>query len=160
MQMAYLSKTKTMAFRMPAAVAKINKILALLSEKPMSIWQLCEQVHTVRRTMQVYLNHLHDNKKIYYSTYKYEKVGNRIMPTRYYKAGNHKDAKKPAPLPAIKRSQIARDRMNQDEEKKEFFLAKRRARRWANKHEKAGHADSQWLKHKTIADKNHNMGIG
>ncbi len=141
-----MSKTKKMAFRMPAAVAKINKILALLSEKAMNIQQLCEEVHTVNRTMREYLNYLHDNKKIYYSTYKYEKVGNRIMPSRYYKAGSYRDAKKPAPLPPKKRSQLARDRMNLDEEKKEFFLAKRRARRWANKFASQGHQDNQWLK--------------
>ncbi len=141
-----MSKTNKMAFRMPAAVAKINKILALLSEKAMNLQQLCDEVHAVNRTMRMYLNYLHDNKQIYYSTYKYEKVGNRVMPNRYYKAGIHKDAKKPPPLPTKKRSQLARDRMNQDEEKKEFFLAKRRARRWAKKFESVGHPDSQWLK--------------
>lgn len=135
-----------MAFTMPASKIKIEKILALLKEKPMNLQQLCEAVHTVDRTMRTYLNYLHDTKQIYYSTYKYEKVGNRIMPNRYYKAGKYKDAKKPPPLPDIVRNRLKRERLNNDPEKKEFYLARRRALRWAKKHQVTPNEATNWLR--------------
>lgn len=131
---------------MPASKIKIEKILTLLREKPMSIQQLCDEVHLVSRSMRDYLNYLHDTRQIYYSTYKYEKVGNRVMPNRYYKAGRHRDAVKPPPLPPKVRLRLKRERLNQDEEKKEFYLARRRALRWAKKHQSTPNEATNWLR--------------
>ena len=131
---------------MQASQVKINKILALLKEKPMTLQQLCDSVHLVNRAMRDYLNYLHDTKQIYYSTYKYEKVGDKVMPTRYYKAGRYKDAVKPPPLSAKVRSKLKRDRLAEDPEKKEFYLARRRALRWAKKHQVTPNQFNQWIK--------------
>lgn len=131
---------------MKSSQVKLEKILALLKEKPMNLQQLCDAVHIVSRAMRVYLNYLHNTKQIYYSTYKYEKVGSRVMPNRYYKAGRYKDAVKPPPLPPIVRSRLKRERLNQDEEKKEFYLARRRALRWAKKHQVTPNEANNWLK--------------
>lgn len=140
------SKTKKMAFVMPAAKIKIEKILALLKERPMNLQQLCDAVHLVSRAMRDYLNYLHDTKQIYYSTYKYEKIGNRVMPNRYYRAGNHRDAKKPDPLSGKERNRLKRQRLNEDPEKKEFYLARRRALRWAKKHQVTPNEATNWLR--------------
>ncbi len=42
--------------------------------------------------------------------------------------GNYNDAARPAPLTSKERAQIARNRLNQDLDKKDLYLAKRRAR--------------------------------
>ena len=131
---------------MTSSKVKIEKILALLKQKAMNIQQLCDAIHIVDRSMRDYLNYLHDTKQIYYSTYKYEKVGNRVMPNRYYKAGRYKDAKKPPPLSAKVRCQLKRDRLNEDPEKKEFYLARRRALRWAKKHQVTPNEATNWLR--------------
>lgn len=131
---------------MPVAKAKIEKILTLLSDKPMNLQQLCDSVHLVHRSMRDYLKYLHDTKQIYYSTYKYELVGNRMMPSRYYKAGKHKDTPKPPPLSTKDRSRLKRERLNEDSEKKEFYLARRRALAWAKKHQKTPNEANNWLK--------------
>ena len=157
--MAYSSKTKKMAFVMPAAKIKIDKILALLKEKPMNLQQLCDSVHAVPRTMRIYMNYLHDTKQIYYTCYKYEKVGEKVLSVRYYKAGNHKDAKKPPALTGKQRCKLKRDRLNEDPEKKEFYLARRRALRWAKKHQVTPNEANNWLK-KGASNDGKVLGVG
>lgn len=144
--MEYSSKTKKMAFTMPASKIKIEKILALLNEKPMNLQQLCDAVHTVNRTMRTYLNYLHDTNQIYYSSYKYEKIGNREMANRYYKAGKNKDAKKPKAQSNKERMKKKRDRLNKNEDAKELHLARRRALRWAKKHQVTPNEANNWLR--------------
>ena len=144
--MEYSSKTKKMSFKMTSSKVKVEKILTLLKQKAMNIQQLCNAVHIVDRSMRTYLNYLHDTKQIYYSTYKYEKVGARVMPNRYYKAGKHKDAVKPLPLSNKVRNKLKRERLNEDPEKKEFYLARRRALRWAKKHQVTPNEATNWLR--------------
>jgi len=115
-------------------------ILEILSDKALTKKQLAETLGISSRTTQHYVTHLRKHQLIYVSHWK--RTDHKA--TQYFKAGNKKDAKPLKALTSGERAKRYRQRM--DDEKREFRLAARRARRWANKWSKVAPPETFWIR--------------
>lgn len=116
-------------FGYKASVAKINKILAAISNKSLSRRAIAEEIHLTHRYTKLYIDHLLAEKKIYISEWKFENQGNRPMFWPYYRAGNKKNKPKPPNLTRSQKCKRYREKLVKDLDRLDKFNMKRRLRR-------------------------------
>lgn len=124
----------------PKAQARLDSILAILAEKALTKKELAEALQINSRSTQHYVTYLRKQQMIYVSHWK--RTDHKA--TQYFKAGNKKDALQPKALTSGERAKRYRKRM--DDEKREFRLAARRARRWADKWSKVAPPETFWIR--------------
>lgn len=95
--------TNKMTFVRPAALAKLDKIMALLAEKPMTAHQLATALPMSKRWAQAYIDYLWEREKVYIKRWAREPLENssREYPRPMYavvpEGKRVYDAKKPEP---------------------------------------------------------------
>ena len=115
-------------------------ILETLSNKSLTKKELADVLGISSRSTQRYVTHLRKTKLIYVDYWK--RLDHKA--TQYFKTGNKKDAAKPRALKDSERSRKYRKSM--DDETKDFYLAKRRAKRWADKWSKVAPPETFWIR--------------
>jgi len=124
----------------PKAQARMDCILEILSDKALTKKELAYVLGISSRSTQRYVTYLRKTKMIYVDYWK--RIDHKA--TQYFKTGDKKDAAKPKALKASERSKKYRKTM--DEEKRDFYLAKRRAKRWADKWAKVAPPETFWIR--------------
>jgi hypothetical protein len=105
-------------------MAKLLKIL----ETPSTYTEIEKQFFISNKWMKGYIKHLRKIKLVYIDSWIKEQKEIKEVYVPIFCIGNYSDAARPAPLSSKERAQIARNRLNQDLDKKDLFLAKRRAK--------------------------------
>ena len=118
MQMKY--NTKPSEVRM----AKLLKIL----ETPSTYTEIEKQFFISNKWMKGYIKHLRKIKLVYIDSWIKEQKEIKEVYVPVFCIGRYEDAIRPAPLSSKERAQLVRNKLNQDIDKKELFLAKRRAK--------------------------------
>lgn len=106
---------------------KMAKLLKIL-ETPSTYTEIEKQFFISTKWMKGYINNLRKIKLIHINSWIKEKKDTKEVYVPVFCVGRCEDAARPPPLSSKERAQIARDRLNQDAEKKDLFLAKRRAK--------------------------------
>lgn len=117
------------SFSTKASVAKINKILSLLSNKALCRHEIANEIHVNHRHTKNYLDYLLAENKIYVSKWCLENKGDRTMFWPYYRTGDKKSKKKPANLNASQKSKRYRQKLSKDDDRKEIINLRRRTKR-------------------------------
>lgn len=118
----------------------MDYILEILSDKALTKKELAYVLGISSRSTQRYVTYLRKTKLIYVDYWK--RIDHKAV--QHFKTGNKKDAVKPKALTFAERSKKYRKTM--DEEKKDFYLAKRRAKRWADKWSKVAPPETFWIR--------------
>ena len=122
------------------AQARMDFILETLSNKSLTKKELADVLGISSRSTQRYVTYLRKTKLIYVDYWK--RLDHKAV--QHFKTGDKKDAAKPRALKPSERSKKYRKTM--DEEKKDFYLAKRRAKRWADKWSKVAPPETFWIR--------------
>lgn len=124
-----------MSFTTVVAQAKLAKIRELLKAKPMTAHELAEAVPMSKRWVQIYLNRLKDDERIYIHSWAHDiDQCERSYPRPIYKAVVPRaDAKKPAPLTKAEKQARKHQKMMADPIKYGQHIAKERERRAVRK---------------------------
>lgn len=118
-----------MTFTNPASVQRIERILSALSERPMTMADLCESSHISASWCRVYVQHLRKNGQIHISGWvRHAQQGDRMYPRPLYRAGDKPDAPKPAALTKIEKGKRAWSLIKQNPERHLEVNARRRGR--------------------------------
>lgn len=119
-----------MAFVRPAALAKIERILALLAERPRHVHDLAEAVPLSKRYAQIYLNHLMAQEQVHIKRWvRNIDQAERMYPRPVYAAGKGVNAPAPKPLTKDQRKKRAWARVKADPERHTKHLMKKRVYR-------------------------------
>jgi len=105
-------------------MAKLLKIL----ETPSTYTEIEKQFFISNKWMKGYIKHLRKIKLVYIDSWIKEQKEIKEVYVPVFYIGRYEDAVRPAPLTSKERAQLARNRLNQDLDKKDLHLAKRRAR--------------------------------
>ena len=105
-------------------MAKLLKIL----ETPSTYTEIEKQFFLSNKWMKGYIKHLRKIKLVYIDSWIKEQKEIKEVYVPVFCIGNYSDAARPPPLSSKERAQLVRNRLNQDIDKKELFLAKRRAK--------------------------------
>ena len=124
----------------PKAQVRVDHILEILSEKALNKKELADALGISFRSTQRYVSYLRKAKLIYVSYWK--RIDHKA--TQHFRKGNARDAARPRALKSSERSK--KYRMTMDKEKKDFYLAKRRAKRWADKWSKVAPPETLWIR--------------
>ncbi len=119
---------KRYSFTTQATTKKLEKIISLLSEKPMTVEEIANEIHVTYRHCKNYIAYLVDEKKIYVSTWKLFTQGKSTRHWPFYSAGNKKSKPKVTLSPNEKCKRY-REKLKKDDEKMEIINKKRRAKR-------------------------------
>lgn len=120
---------RPMTFTKPASLRKIERILALLAERPMTTNELAPLVPISAAWARIYIQHLHETRRIYISTWvRHVEGSDRMYPRAVYRAGQFRDSPKPAPLTYEERLKRAWHVVKSDPERHQKTNARRRAR--------------------------------
>lgn len=95
----------------------------------MTTKELSEHLFTCYRNANSYIKHLRQNNLVYISNYKELKLKKYTRNIAFYKFGSKPDKPKPAPKTAKEKGRLQRQKLLDDEELRDFFLAKRRQSR-------------------------------
>lgn len=117
------------AFKTQASVAKINKILTILSDKALCRHEISKEIHVNYRHTKNYIDYLLAEKKIYISAWRLENKGERTMYWPYYRTGDKKSKPKPANLTQSEKSKRYRKKLSKDEDRLERINRNRRLKR-------------------------------
>lgn len=119
-----------MAFKRPAALAKIERVLALLAERPRTAHELAEAIPMSKRHAQDYINHLHETGRVYIVRWvRHVEHSGRMYPRPVYQLQNLKivkDRPKPPPLTPEQRKRRAWELVKADPERHTTHLLKKR----------------------------------
>ena len=124
----------------PKAQARMDSILEILSDKALTKKELAYVLGISSRSTQRYVTYLRSNRLIYVAYWK--RLDHKAV--QHFKTGNKRDAVKPRAFNDSERSKKYRDSM--DDETKDFYLAKRRAKRWADKWSKVAPPETFWIR--------------
>ena len=124
----------------PKAQARMDSILEILSDKALTKKELAYVLGISSRSTQRYVTYLRSNRLIYVAYWK--RLDHKAV--QHFKTGNKIDAVKPRAFKDSERSKKYRDSM--DDETKDFYLAKRRAKRWADKWSKVAPPETFWIR--------------
>lgn len=124
----------------PKAQARMNFILEILSNKSLTKKELADVLGISSRSTQRYVTYLRKTKLIYVDYWK--RLDHKAV--QHFKTGDKKDAAKPRALNDSERSKKYRQSM--DDETKDFYLARRRAKRWADKWSKVAPPETFWIR--------------
>lgn len=118
-------------FIRPAALAKIERILQLLTERPRTAHELAEAIPMSKRHAQEYVNHLHSAQRIYISTWRrHVEHSGRMYPRPAYRVQPadciRRDASKPKPLTPDERKRRAWELVKADPERHMTHILKKR----------------------------------
>lgn len=130
--MASGSKNKYLdrySFRTLAAKQRIERILEATSKKALCRNEIEKIAFVNHSHTRVYIKHLLDTKQIYVSKWKLETQGKRTMFWPYYSAGNRKSKPKPEALTASEKCKRYRKKLSKDDERRDEFNFRRRAKR-------------------------------
>ena len=105
-------------------MAKLLKIL----ETPSTYTEIEKQFFISNKWMKGYIKHLRKIKLVYIDSWIKEQKEIKEVYVPIFCIGNYSDAARPPPLSSKERAQLVRNKLNQDIDKKELFLAKRRAK--------------------------------
>ena len=117
------------AFNRTASKRNMQKILDLLKKKPMSYYQLAEEIHITYKSVANYLTWMNQQGMVYISKWVFQKQGNRNFQVQYYSLGNKPNVPKP---PALTRAEIdkrSRQKRQANKELMDVINAKRRLKR-------------------------------
>ena len=118
-----------MTFTNQASLRKIERIMALLSDRPMTIKDLAPLVPISAAWARIYVNHLHETRRVHISVWvRWADASDRMYPRPVYRAGDKADAPKPAPLTYEERMKRSWAVVKADPERHERVNARRRAR--------------------------------
>jgi hypothetical protein len=117
------------AFRTYAAIAKVKKILNILSEKSLCRHDIAKEIHVTYKYSKMYIDYLLAEKKIYISAWKLEEKGSRVMHWPYYRAGDNPSKPKPPNLTREERCKRYREKLSKDADRREKRNRKRRVNR-------------------------------
>jgi hypothetical protein len=106
---------------------KMAKLLKIL-ETPSTYTEIEKQFFISTKWMKGYINNLRKMHLIHINSWIKEQKEIKEVYVPVFCIGRYEDAARPAPLSSKERAQIARNRLNKDAEKKDLFLAKRRAK--------------------------------
>ena len=105
-------------------MAKLLKIL----ETPSTYTEIEKQFFISNKWMKGYIKHLRKIKLVYIDSWIKEQKEIKEVYVPVFCIGRFDDAARPAPLSSKERAQLVRNKLNQDIDKKDLFLAKRRAK--------------------------------
>jgi hypothetical protein len=115
-----------MTFTRPAALVKIDRILALLAT-PTTAHSLALALPLSKRWVHEYLQYLHANKRVHIADWAREiKQSGRMYPRELWLAGEGADAPRPPPMDLGERKKRAWQRLRADEDRYERRRARRR----------------------------------
>lgn len=119
--------TNRMSFKKEAAFAKIERIISLLQENPVTAHELAILVPISKRHVQEYLNHLVLERRVFIIRWARDvKHSERMYPRPIYAVGNRRNAPKPRPLDLDERKVRAWARLKADAERHTLHLLKKR----------------------------------
>lgn len=120
---------RPMTFTNQASRRKIERILALLADRPMTTKQLAPLVPIGTAWARIYVKHLHQTRQIHIETWvRHAEDSDRMYPRPLYRAGDGPDATKPAALTYEEQLKRAWAKVKADPERHQKFNARRRAR--------------------------------
>lgn len=120
---------RPMTFTNQASRRKIERILALLADRPMTTKQLAPLVPISTSWARIYMKHLHDTRQIHIATWvRHAEDSDRMYPRPVYRAGDGPDAQKPAALTYDEQLKRAWALVKANPERHDWYNAKRRAR--------------------------------
>lgn len=103
-----------MAYKKEAAVRTLNRILELLSERPMTTYEVADAVHVCKSHARRYLLHMQREKMIYVFEWTREPFqGMRAYARELWAAGAGKNALKPVPLTSAQMQAMTRKRQKE-----------------------------------------------
>ena len=105
-------------------MAKLLKIL----ETPSTYTEIEKQFFISNKWMKGYIKHLRKIKLVYIDSWIKEQKEIKEVYVPVFCIGRFDDAARPPPLSSKERAQLVRNKLNQDIDKKDLFLAKRRAK--------------------------------
>ena len=106
---------------------KMAKLLKIL-ETPSTYTEIEKQFFISNKWMKGYIKHLRKIKLVYIDSWIKEQKEIKEVYVPVFCIGRFDDAARPPPLSSKERAQLVRNKLNQDIDKKELFLAKRRAK--------------------------------
>lgn len=120
---------RPMTFTNQASKRKIERILALLADRPMTTKQLSPLVPISAAWARIYMKHLLQTRRIHIETWvRHAEDSDRMYPRPVYRAGDGPDAPRPAALTYDERLKRAWAVVKADPERHDKTNARRRAR--------------------------------
>lgn len=116
-------------FNRAASKRNIEKILSAIKTKPMSYYQIAEEIHVNCQTAKNYMKWLNQNGLVYISKWVWQKQGDRSFQVQYFAIGNRQNAPKPKPMTRAEIDKRRREKLKLDKEKLDKVNAKRRLKR-------------------------------
>lgn len=134
-----------MTYTRPAAIAKIDRIMAMLKQRPRTVFDVAEALPMSKRHAQSYLNHLMAERRIHIKRWvRHIDQRDRMYPRPVYAAGEGVDAEPPAPLTPRERRARAWAVIKADPERHLDYLQRKRVARTDAKGPRADRA-AAWM---------------
>lgn len=120
-----------MQFNRPASLAKIDRILEMLTKRGMTVHEVSDALPLTKRNTLDYLTHLHKCGRIFIEKWVRDvDHSERMYPRPMFRAGiNRDDAPKPEPLTADQRKKRAWARIKEDPDRHMTYTLKKRVKR-------------------------------
>lgn len=117
------NKNNGCKFIFASARIKIDRILELIAETPLTRLEIMTKLYISQRHAMTLLSYLHDEKKIHIAKWSHEGINGKKAHLRpMYKAGSKKDVPKPAALTINQINKRSYARLKQDPEKYAIYL--------------------------------------
>lgn len=137
--------THVMRFVSPAAIARLDAMVALLTGTHMTQHEIAAAMNATLPQNKVYLRELRRTKRIYISQWKRQQVGKLERSVQFYTAGKGRDARKIKPLTELEIARRTRQRRAEDMHALDKWNAKRRAKWYADRNPLTPDWTAAWI---------------
>jgi hypothetical protein len=120
---------KKYSFSTKAAVIKINKILAILSDNSFTMHEIANQIHATFDHTRYYMKYLISEKKIYISSWQIDESSGRRLCRPCYRTGNRPDKPRPEKLTHYEKCLRYREKLAKDFDRLDKANIRRRLKR-------------------------------